>query len=263
MIRFFGFLIIAGVISSCVSNKKIQYLQKDDVNVENVILDSIIRDYQTNNFEYKVQKEDVLSVRVESLTKEEFDIFSYGRPQQTNQTFLANGAGIIFGELVDENGQIEFPVIGKITVEGLSIFEIQDKIQNIANGLLNSPVIKVRLLNFRFTILGEVNNEGTITTYNNRVSFFEGLGYAGGLSDMADRSKVKIVRNENGTLKVFYINLLEEEYLKSNFYYLHQGDIIIVPPLKQRPFRTYFGQNLGLVLSSLSTLLLIINLLND
>jgi len=255
-------LIILLLTASCVSNRRIQYLQNEDVNPEKgvIVSDSIIRSYQIFLYDYRIQPHDVLSVEIESLTKEEYDIFAYGRDTEVNQGAFASNAGALFGKLVDEEGNIEFPVIGKVHVEGLTILEIQNKISLIANQYLEDPVAKVRMLNFRFTVLGEVNVEGNITTYNNRTTLLEAIGLAGGLSELGDRSAVKLIRQYGDKVDVRYINLLEEDFINSPYYYIHQNDIIVVPPLKQRPFLTYFGENLGFLVSSLTLLVLILTL---
>src|SRR5690606_5010880 len=117
-------------------------------------------------------------------TPREYDFFS---PQQLQGVNLQQGGALLYGELVDENGEIPFPVIGKTKVAGLTIFEIQEKLQAIANDYLESPTVKVRLMNFRATVLGEVASEGTVTFSNNRVSMLEAIAMAGGLGEMADR----------------------------------------------------------------------------
>ena len=246
-------------LSSCVPNRKYVYLQKDDVNKKDVLLDTIVRKYDLPDYEYKIQPNDVLYIRFESLSDEEYNFFS----QQQNQR-INSGAGNIglFGELVNEEGEIEYPVVGKVKVAGMSVFQIQEKMQSLAAQYLKNPVIRVRLVNFRFTILGEVVIPGTINSTNNRISVVEAIGLANGLSDLADRSKIKLIRQHGNETEVVYLNLLDEEHVNSPYYFLHQNDILIVPALKQRPFLKYFNSNLSLVISTTSLILVLISFSN-
>jgi polysaccharide export outer membrane protein len=255
-------LLYAGLLlalCSCVTNKKYVYLQKDDVNVKGLPKDSVMREYDLREFDYRIQPNDLISVRFQSLTPEEFDFFSRNIQQQGTNVLTGGNAQLV-GELVDENGEIPFPVVGKVKVAGLTVFEIQEKLQQIADQYLESPIVKVRLLNFRITLLGEVNHEGTVTMGNNRVSMIEALGLAGGLTDLADKRNIKLIRQKGGQTEVVYLDLLDENFITSPYYYVYQNDILIVPALKQRPFRRYFGPNLSLVISSISLLLLVLNL---
>jgi polysaccharide biosynthesis/export protein len=246
------------MFASCVSNKKFTYLQKDDVNKKGLPKDTVVRTYSYGTFDYKVQPQDILSVRFESLTPKELDFLSAGANQQ-NVNLLGSNA-LVLGELVDPTGTIPIPVIGKFKVAGLDVFQIQDSLQKIADQYMESPVVKVRLINFRITVLGEVSREGSLTLANNRVTMMEAIGLAGGLTDIADKSNVKVIRTQGSKAEVFYINLLSEDFISSPYYFVHQNDVLIVPSLKQRPFRRYAGQNVGLVISSVSLLLLIYNL---
>jgi polysaccharide export outer membrane protein len=251
-------MLLAGAfLSSCVSNKKYVYLQKEDVNKKNLPKDTLVRDYDFQHFEYKIQPEDILSIRFESLTAKEYDFFakdipSQGLAQQVNP--------LLIGELVDKEGNVPFPVIGKVRVSGLTVYQAQDTLQKMANLYLENPVVKVRLINFRMTILGEVNDEGTITFSNNRVNMLEAIGLAGGLTDLADKANVKLIRQKEGKIEVQYIDLLSEDFVESPYYYVNQNDVLIVPALKQRPYRKYFGQNVSLVVSLVSLIVLTINL---
>jgi polysaccharide export outer membrane protein len=210
-------------------------------------------------YEYRIQPEDNISVQFESLTPEEYDIFN--RNQQNNQ-MLSIGNAILIGELVDPMGEISFPEVGKVKVAGLTVYEIQEKLQALANEYLESPVVKVRLINFRFTILGEAKQEGTIILPNNRISYIEAIGLAGGLTDLADKKNIKLIRQVGGKAEVRYINLLDEDFVNSPEYFVYQNDILIVPALRQRPYQTYFGRNLSLFISSVSLLLITITLIN-
>lgn len=255
---FLLFIVVLG--ASCVPNKKIVYLQHADELDKNFPADTVLRRYDLADYEYRVQPEDVLSIRFSSLTKEEFDIFS----QSNAQNVLTNVSAIsLSGYLVDREGMIEFPEVGKVKVAGLTIHQIKEVLQELAADYITQPVVNVRLLNFRITLLGEVNRQGTISTYNNNMTMMEAVGLADGLTDLADRKNIKIIRQISGQSQVLYVNLLEEQYLSDPSFFVHQNDIIIVPPLRQRPFRKYFGQNIALFLSSASTLLLIINIITN
>lgn len=256
-------LSIALLGTSCVTNKKYVLLQKDDVNVADLPKDTVVRSYDRQNYEYRIQPEDNISVRFESLTPQEYDIFNRGvLNQQMNQNLNANNA-LLIGELVDPRGEVFFPVLGKVKVAGLTVYEVQDKLQTLADQYLESPVVKVRLINFRFTILGEAKQEGTVLLSNNRVNYIEAIGLAGGLTDLADKQNIKLIRQVDGKTEVRYLNLLKEDFINSPEYFVHQNDILIVPALRQRPYQTYFGKNLSLVLSSLSLLLITITLINS
>lgn len=248
------------ILSSCVPNRKIVYLQQDDVNDKSIPKDSILRSHQMKIQEYRIQPLDILSIQFESLTSEEFDFFSKSSP-----ALRASGANIganatLTGIMVDVNGEIEYPVVGKISVAGLTIFEAQVKLKEIAAKYLRDVVVRVRMLNFRFTLLGEVNGERTVVSNNPRLTMMEAIGQGGGLTELADRSNVKVIRQVGNESKIFYVNLLEEDYTESPFYFVQQNDVIIVPPLKQRTFKRYFTSNLSLILSSVSAVLFFITL---
>ena len=264
MIRILWLAACAAIfLSSCVTNKKYVYLQKEDVNVKDLPKDTMIRSYDLVKYEYRIQPEDNISVRFESLTPQEYDIFNRNMAAQQQNQNLNQGNAILIGELVDPQGEITYPVVGKVKVSGLTVYEAQTRLQQLADQYLESPVVKVRLINFRFTILGEARREGTVVLSNNRVNYIEAIGLAGGLTDLADKRNVKLIRQVEGKAQVRYLNLLDENFINSDEYFVHQNDILIIPALRQRPYQTYFGKNLSLILSSLSLLLITITLINS
>lgn len=260
LLYFGAFLIL---IASCVPRKKLVYLQHGDElkNIKDIEVDTVLRTYKLDVEEYKIQPLDLLSITFESITSDEYDFFSKLGPeiQQANN----NNNLLLAGILVDTDGNIEYPVVGKISVNGLTVFEAQDKLQNIANQYLKDAVVRIRLLNFRFTVLGEVNGERVVNSLNTRVNLMEAIGMSGGFGELADRSKIKIIRQKGNEAEILYVNALDENYMESENFFLQQNDIIIVPPLKQRMFRRYFAANLGIWTSTISAILLIITLLNN
>jgi polysaccharide export outer membrane protein len=256
-------LVLLALLYSCVPNKKVVLLQKGDVNsLPTGTRDgSVARAYALDTFHYKIQPNDIVSIRFESIGLKEFDFLA------SNPQAQLAGAGpllLLVGELVDEHGYVPVPSIGKFKVGGLTVFEAQEKLRLIAESRgLRSPTVRVRLLNYRVTILGEVKHEGTFLPGTNRATMLEAIGLAGGFTDLADRSRVKLIRQQGDSTKISYINLLQEGFFESPHYYAHQNDVLIVPALRQRPFRNYFGQNLSLFVSTVSVVLLTLNLLKN
>jgi len=256
--RYLVFLLFTGFIfSSCVQNKQILYLQSEDELDTDFPTDTVLRSYDLANYEYRIQPEDILSIRVESLTEDEYDIFA----GQQN-VGIGNQANLgLSGYLVDKKGNIRIQEIGNVYIGGMTLHEVEQKITDLLSSYMPTPSVKIRLLNFRVTVLGEVNSEGLFQSINTRVTLTEAIASSGGLTDLADREALKIIRRNGDLAKIFYVNLLEENLLSNKRFFLHPNDVIIVPPLKQRPFRKYFGQNLSLFVSTVSLVLLTLNLL--
>ncbi len=254
--RFLWTLVLIITISSCVTNRKYQLVQKNDVNKSNLRTDSVMREYKTVQFEYRLQTNDIVSIRFESLTPKEYDFLSI-QTGATNPNLVAGG-GLLFGDLIDDRGEIPFPVVGRTKVGGLTVFEAQNFLQGLANQYLESPTVKVRLLNYRATFLGEVHREGVILMQNNRVSMLEALGLAGGLTDLADKTNIKLIRQKGDKTEIIYINLQDENFITSPYYYVYQNDVIVAPPLKQRPYQRYFSANISVLLSAITLLIIVL-----
>ncbi|SHG58000.1 polysaccharide export outer membrane protein [Chryseolinea serpens] len=255
----FGLALI--FFSACVPNKKLVYYQKDDLkHRKNIPRDTVLRKHTLNIQEYRIQPLDMVSVSFETLTDENdtFDFLGKLSPQ-TRMSGGVNSAQM-GGILVDREGYIEYAVLGKIKLAGLTPFQAEDSIRAVASKYLPNVIVRLRLLNFRFTVLGEVSKEQTVVSQNTRLTISEALGLAGGLSELADRTLVKVIRQREGITEVYYINLLEEEFIESPHYYVQQNDVIVVPPLKQRTFRKYFTSNLAIITTAISFGLLILTL---
>jgi len=260
---FFGIAVL--LLSSCVPNRKIVYLQKDDLKRRDEIpKDTVLRKHTLNIQEYRIQPLDMLSINFETLSDEN-DAFDFLPKLTPSNRAGGGGSGGLNnasqnGILVDGDGFIEYAVLGKVKMSGLTLFEAQDTIRSIASKYMPDVVVRVRMLNFRFTVLGEVNGEKTVNSTNTRLTMMEAIGLSGGLGELADRSHIKVVRQNNNETEIYYLDLLKEEFIESPHYYVQQNDVIIVPPLKQRTFRKYFVGNMGIITATISFTALIISL---
>src|SRR5690606_37363115 len=119
----YGVLILA--LSSCVTNKKYVYLQQDDVNVKGLPKDTVVREHPLADFDYKIQPNDLISVQFESLTPDEYNFFTGAAARRQGNININQGGALLIGELVDENGEINYPEIGKMKIAGMTCFEAQ------------------------------------------------------------------------------------------------------------------------------------------
>lgn len=167
------------------------------------------------------------------------------------------------GFILDDFGQLEMPQLGFVELAGLTLDEAEEKIQQllIEGKLFETPIIRIQLLSFQYSILGEVEGEGRYTTFDPRTDLFDAILLAGNLTEFADRANIKIVRKVGGESFVIYVNALDQDYLASNKLYIYPDDMIIVPPLKARYWRKYVipdvGTALGLVSAAISLFLLV------
>ncbi|GAA5026407.1 sugar transporter [Marivirga lumbricoides] len=293
--------VIGTVLFSCVPNRKIVYLQHpEDPDIGEVMeSDSFIRSYQLHNKPYELQPEDIISLRIASLTPAEFDFVKkyeeqLGQIRKLNQynQGIENGGGqnmrmqglgsnggqensglapIMLdrqqtGFTIDRQGNLELPEIGVVKLEGLSIREAEELIKEKLKDYFETPMIRIQLLSFHFTILGEVNNEGRYTSFDSETSVIDAISLAENLTDFADRSRLKVVRFDGSEAKVYYINTLREDVLAQEGYYLQPNDLIIVPPLRARQTRNYIlpatSTIVGVAASTLSLILIILNQTN-
>jgi polysaccharide biosynthesis/export protein len=257
MIRIWLIFFIAGLfLSSCVPNKRYTLLQKKGVNEREMAKDTILRSYDLQLSNYRIQPQDQLSINVATMTPDQYNFI-----KELNPTQNAGAGGMnmmLSGYFVNNGGDVSFPVIGDVKLAGLTVFEAEDKIEGLLQPMLRDPIVKVRLLNFRFTFLGEINTQ--VTSFNPRISIAEAIALAGGLTELSDRENIKVIRQRGNQADIYYVNMLREEFISSPYFYLQQNDIVIIPPLKQRTFKLYWGQSLGLFTSTLSIILLIANL---
>lgn len=245
-------IIITSAFASCVNTRKAVYF--------NGLNDGTITS-NTPVPETVIQRNDILNISVSSLNPDASAIFN----APNIYTYSLNGAGTntLMGYLVSTEGTIQFPVLGTIKAAGLTKEELKGTITKklVDQKLLTDPIVSVRFLNFRVTVLGEVNHPAVIPVPNEKISLLEAIGLAGDLTIYARRDNVLIVReDENGNKEIKRIDLNSTELLSSPYYYLRSNDIVYVEPNKARVASAGRGQIwVPAVLSGLSLVAIVVD----
>jgi polysaccharide export outer membrane protein len=171
----------------------------------------------------------------------------------------------MLGYFVDSEGNIDFPILGKLFVEGLTRVGLRDMIKAklISNGLLKDPVVTVNFLNFKVSVIGEVNRPGSYNIAEERVTLLDAISLAGDLTIYGKRDRVAVIREERGRRTILYHDLLSTDIFKSPYYYLQQNDVIYVEPNNLRAQQSRINQNnsVGVWLSVISTLITVTSLI--
>jgi polysaccharide export outer membrane protein len=233
---------LAIVFASCASKKKIIYFQEDKTNVT---IDSII------NFEPQIQIGDILKIDVTAVDIETAMPFNLTKPSQNGANTNSNEMGY----LVDIEGKINFPVLGKLKIDQMTRIELMNKLTSDLSVYLKDPIVNIQIVNFKITVLGEVKSPGTYTIVNERVSIVEAIGMAGDLQMLGKRNPVTLIREQNGERIIVTFDFTNRELFNSPYYYLAQNDVIYVEPNSTRIRTSVLGPNLALILSGLTLLL--------
>ncbi|WP_179019436.1 polysaccharide biosynthesis/export family protein [Winogradskyella forsetii] len=236
--------------SSCASRKKIVYFQ-----------DEALEDGQltTEPLQLTYKPDDILTINVSALDPETVRPFNLPTvSNNTNDLITATSSTQQQTYLVDYNGNIEFPVLGTIKVEGLTRTDLTALLLERIKVMVNDPIINVRLANFTITVIGEVANPGTFTIQDESITLLEALGYANDLTIFGKRKNVLLIREVDGKKKFANIDLTSINTVNSPFYYLQQNDVIYVEPNKAKIRSSTFNQNNGVLISAIGTLATII-----
>ena len=171
---------------------------------------------------------DILDINISSLNRESTLIFSQN---SNNNNWSQNlETRIIDGYLVDSSGYIEMPIVGSIKASGLTCFEFSEFLKISLKEYVLNPSVRTKILNFRVSILGEVNRPGTFNVINQNISLTELISTAGGFTNNANPSKILIIRDANNEIETRYVDLTSYEFINSEYYYLKQNDEVYVKP---------------------------------
>lgn len=217
--------LLSVTLLSCSSKKQLIYLQ--DSKKYNLWSVTKIDD---NIFIDQIKSGDILKIDVQTIVPEAaipYNKISANKFSNQNLDLLK-----LEGYMVDNSGMINFPVLGKISVQSLSENEIETKITDLllSGNHLTNPTVKVRCLNSKFTVLGEVLRPGTFPYFDQSLNIFQAIGYAGDLTIDGKRKDIRLIREVNGVRQIHKIELTKTELLNSPFYLIKNNDIIIVNP---------------------------------
>ncbi|WP_099364920.1 polysaccharide biosynthesis/export family protein [Sphingobacterium sp. 1.A.4] len=233
-------------LASCASRKEIVYLQPSQIQLENM----------ADNYAPKIQQQDLLTITISAPDVKATVPFNQ---QNVYQATAGNATDMAFKPtyLVDNNGEIDFPVLGKIKVGGLSRLEATELLRNNLKQYINDPGVNLTFSNFKITVLGEVNRPGSYTLTQERITILEALGLAGDLTLKGKRENILLIREHNGEKKMERLNLLTDSILNSPYYYLAQNDVIYVEPNNSQVRNTRYGQDTNVWISITSLIITI------
>lgn len=215
------FIVGLFLLSACSSKRNITYL--------NGVNEYANTDISKQKVPYTIQANDVLRIEIHSMVPEAAIVYKR-IPQNTNATTNLNLLQLD-GYLVSSDYSINFPVLGTLDVKG-STLELEKKITKLLleGGHLVSPTVSVRLLNSKFTVLGEVSQAGTYTFLDRNLTLLQALGYAGDLTIDGERKDITLIREINGIRSAEQLDITSKDILDNSAYYIRNNDVIIVNP---------------------------------
>lgn len=212
----------------------------------------------------RIQPDDLLSISVTSPSPEANALFNRGENITagvvSNYSISSGTTNNLYreGYLVDENGFINFPVLGKIALAGLTRNEAIEKFSKELQPHLKDPIINIRFLNYKVTVVGEVNRPATFTIPTQKINILEALGMAGDMTAFGKRENVLVIREEDGVRKMTRLNLNNKEVLNSPYFYLQQNDVVYVEPDKMKQVQASTNTRTISIIASVTSLLIII-----
>lgn len=246
------FLGISVLLSSCASRKSIVYFQNiSDVNIENTV-----------NYEPTLKPDDQLMIIVSAPDAEAAVPFNLPAVavMGSNNTPLDNSQGQmqIQSYLIDKQGNVNLPVLGVFKIGGLTREAAVLKLIDSLKKYIKNPMVNVRILNYKVSIIGEVAQPGSFTINSERITLPEALSKAGDLTIYGNRQKILIVREIDGKRTHNFVDITKADFINSQFYYLSQNDLVYVEPNKTKINSSAVGPNISIIISAASVVLSVV-----
>ena len=256
MNKIFPIVALILMLASCSTQEELSYLNNlDEAGGE---------DHFTMEIPYyKVQARDILYISAKTQTPDgRLEELLADKTAPGGSYFQSESSQYIMGYSVDPSGNVTVPLLGKTAVEGMTIYEIRDLMQAKVDSIFRHAYVEVRLLSFKFTVIGEVRAPGSYVNYNDQLTVLEGIGRAGGVTETGAKERVLVIRPTGNTTTTFQINLQDKNLLASPAYFLSPNDVIIVQPVPKKTFNVNlptYAFIITTVTSALTTTLLLID----
>lgn len=253
MKKYLSLALFLVMLTSCMSTKTVTYFQnKEEIDLA----------VSKQLYDAKIMPKDILQIQVFSMTPEASDPFNLNKKfgsTSTTTTSTTTNQNSVYNYLVDNDGMIEMPIIGEVKVGDLTKNEAEELIkEKILPYVAESEniVVHVRMMNYKYAILGGVNRPGLYTTQNEKVSILEAIAQAGDLTTFAYRDRIYVIReNSDGQKEYHKLSINDANIINSPYYYLQQNDVIYVEPRKVQARNAFFSANTSIWTSMVSTLL--------
>lgn len=238
-------VLLIPVLFSCVPQEKLRYVQDETSS-------QIKTSYNHVRPVKRIQPFDNLYIKVLSIDAETAQIFS-------NETMM-NGPGFdvnLISYTVNEKGIVDFPFVGEIDVNNLTLKEAKLKIENALSEYISNTSITIKFVNSNITVLGEVKQQGEFPYFKEQINIFQAIGFAGGMTDYGDKSRITLIREYDNVIKYHYLDLTDKKVIETEYFYLQPNDIVIVEPIKTkfRNLRTFTYSTLLATATTLVTIL--------
>lgn len=221
-------MMVAG--TACTSTKKVVYLN------DLTAADSTTVRYTQNAFEVPIQKNDQLWITVGGSNLNDLPALNSGSGSGSGAgaNVGGNGTNAILGFLVEADGKIQLPYIGKVKAEGITRIQLETQLTELFKDYTKNPIVNVRFMNYSFSVLGEVNSPGKYNMVTERTSILEAISLAGDITNLGKSDNVTVIREENGQRTIGKLSLLSKDIFKSPYYFLKTNDVIYVEPVKAK-----------------------------
>ena len=250
-----GMALILITGSACTSHRQLVYLKNvDSASVEGY--------YPKNKPEYRIQTRDIMYVKVYSLNEEMSSLINQTIGSYQQNLFQNETSLFINGYAVSDSGNIEIPILGRIRVAGKTMDEAIASIRQRADQYLKDATVIVKLISFKISVIGEVHRPGTYNNFNNQLTVLEAISMAGDITDYGNRKRILVLRPIAEGTRSFRLDLTSRTILSSDGFFLLPNDIVYVEPIKNKTFRLNMP-TISLAFTSISTLILILNFLNN